>query len=314
MKIIAVTANPAIDLTAHAPDWKRGRVNRGQKIDKTPGGKGISVAVNLCDAGLSTIATGWLGEHNHQIFIEECARHKIIDRFIRIPGDTRRCIKIIDDVNGETTDINMPGKEIPFEAQQMLLNYLDTEVDDKTALVFGGSLPPGIATDFYAQMAKRYRSKCHCLMIDTSDKALVALMESDVLPHIIKPNIHELETICGRKIQDDEEIVQTAREFIARGVELAVISMGSHGAWFVNKDEAIHAAPIRVKVLSTVGAGDAMVAGTVRGVLLGQDLATLARTATAYSAANIQHAGNALPSKEEVQKLMNRVIISQLPE
>ena len=315
MKIIAVTPNPAVDLTVHASEWQRNRVNRGQRLDKTAGGKGISVAMILSDAGQKVIVTGWMGEHNDTTFVEEFnQKPNITDKFIRIAGDTRRCIKIIDDSNGETTDLNMPGEEIPVTAQQELLNYLDAEVDKDTVLVFGGSLPAGIGKDFYAHMVNKYREKCRWLVVDTSDRALANLMANEKLPHVIKPNIHELESLCGKDIDDDTEIVAQARKFIERGVELAVISMGSRGAWFVTKDEAIHAAPVRVKVASTVGAGDAMVAGTVRGLILGDDLATIAKTATAYSAANIQHMGNGLPEDEQVQKLINRVVISQLPE
>lgn len=313
MKIIAVTPNPAIDLTVHAADWKRGLVNRGQRIDKTAGGKGITVAINLNDAGVKAIVTGWMGEHNDSTFVEEFAQHEVVDEFIRIPGDTRRCIKIIDDTTGETTDINMPGQEIPADAKMALLDYLDREINEDTILVMGGSLPPGVEKDFYAQLVRRYRQKCRYVVVDTSDEALKKLMAAEVLPHIIKPNIHELEDLCGRELEEDTEVVEQAREFIKRGVELCVVSMGSRGAWFVTKDDAFHAAPPRVKVMSTVGAGDAMVAGVVRGMSLGEDLHTIARTATAYSAANIQHMGTALPEQDKIEKLMKRVVISQLP-
>ncbi|SUO95410.1 1-phosphofructokinase [Suttonella ornithocola] len=313
MKIITVTPNPAIDLTIHATDWQRGLVNRGQSVDKTAGGKGITVAINLNDAGVDAIVTGWMGAHNDSTFVEEFEEHHVVDEFIRIPGDTRRCFKIIDDNTGETTDINMPGLEIPADARQALIDYLDREVTNETILVLGGSLPKGVEKDFYAGITKRYRDKCRYLVIDTSDEALKKLMECDVLPHIIKPNIHELEDLCGRELEEDADIVKQAREFVARGVELCVVSMGSRGAWFVTEYDAIHASPPRVKVMSTVGAGDAMVAGVVRGMSLGEDLVTIAKTATAYSAANIQHMGTALPPQDKIEKLMSRVVISQLP-
>lgn len=313
MKFITVTANPAIDLTVHAADWQRGIVNRGQSIDKTAGGKGISVAINLSDAGEEVIVTGWMGDKNDSTFVEAFAEHGVKDEFIRISGDTRRCIKIIDDNNGETTDINLPGLPIPSDALVKLERYLEENVNQDSVLVMGGSLPPDVPKDYYAQAVKKYRDKCRYVVVDTSGKALTALMEADVLPHIVKPNIHELEELCGHELEDDAHIVEQARKFVERGVELAVVSMGGRGAWFVSKTQAIHATPPRVKVMSTVGAGDAMVAGVVRGMVLGQDLETIARTATAYSAANIQHMGVALPAPEVIERLMSRVMISQLP-
>lgn len=314
MKFVTVTANPAIDLTVHAPNWQRGEVSRGERLDKTAGGKGISVAINLGDAGeKDVIVTGWMGDHNDGTFTEAFEEHGVKDEFIRIPGDTRRCIKIIDDNNGETTDINLPGLEIPAEAVQKLEDYLEKTIDGDSVLVMGGSLPPGVPAQYYAQLVAKYRDKCRYVVVDTSGKALTEVMQAEVLPHVVKPNIHELEELCGHELEDDAHIVEQARKFLDQGVELAVISMGSHGAWFVRKDQAIHAAPPRVKVMSTVGAGDAMVAGVVRGLALGQDLETIARTSTAYSAANIQHMGVALPEPEVIARLMKRVMISQLP-
>lgn len=314
MKFITVTANPAIDLTVHAPDWQRGEVNRGRHIDKTAGGKGISVAINLSDAGEEdVIVTGWMGDKNDSTFVESFVEHKVKDEFIRIPGDTRRCIKIIDDNNGETTDINLPGLEIPANAIAKLNDYLEKTVTADSILVMGGSLPPGVEKDYYAKAVAKYRDKCRYVVVDTSGKALTALMNAEVLPHVVKPNIHELEELCGHELEDDVHIVEQARKFVERGVELAVVSMGSRGAWFVSQTQAIHASPPRVKVMSTVGAGDAMVAGVVRGMALGQDLETIARTSTAYSAGNIQHMGVALPPPEVIERLMKRVMISQLP-
>lgn len=313
MKIIAVTANPAIDLTIHATGWRRGLVNRGQSVDKTAGGKGITVAINLNDAGVDAIVTGWMGAHNDSTFVETFQEHGIQDEFIRIAGDTRRCFKIIDDTDGETTDINMPGQEIPAEAQQQLQDYLEREVTSDTILVMGGSVPKGVDKGFYAEMVKKFREKCRYLVVDTSDESLRLLMEADVLPHVIKPNIHELEDLCGESLEDDADVVAQARKFIDRGVALVVVSMGSRGAWFVSETESVHAAPPRVKVMSTVGAGDAMVAGVVRGMSLGHTLEQMARTATAYSAANIQYMGTRLPDPEQIAKLESRVMISQLP-
>ena len=313
MKVISVTANPAIDLTVHASGWKRGVVNRGQKIDKTAGGKGLTVAINLSDAGIDASVTGWMGAHNDATFVDTFAEHHLEDRFIRIPGDTRRCIKIIDNSSGETTDINMPGLAIPPQAKVELVDYLEASLSEESVLVMGGSLPPAVEEDFYAQMVVKFRDRCRCVVVDTSDGPLKAMMQAEVLPHIIKPNIHELADFCGQDLEDDEQIVDLARQFITRGVRLAVVSMGSRGAWFVNRETALHAAPPRVKVMSTVGAGDAMVAGIVRGVMLGHDLERMARTATAYSASNIQHMGTFLPDRATIDKLKSRVVISQLP-
>lgn len=311
-KVITVTPNPAIDLTIYAANWARGLVNRGQEMFVTPGGKGLTVALILAEAGVHSCVTGWMGRDNDDTFRRAFKEHEIVDDFIRYDGNVRRNVKIVDNNNGETTDINMTGHCIPEAARKELVDYLDREVNEDSVLVFGGSVPPGINETFYADMAARYRNKCHYLVIDTSDKPLAQMMQADILPHVIKPNIHELRTLVGKKISDETEIIQNAREFVERGVELAVISAGHKGAWFVSRNEAIHAMPPKVKVASTVGAGDAMVAGIVRGLMLGRALSDIARTATAYSAATIRQVGTSLPSHNEIEHLRQRVEIREI--
>ena len=94
-------------------------------------------------------------------------------------------------------------------------------------------------------------------------------------------------------------------------MKIVVVSMGGQGAWFITKNEAVHAKPPRVRVTSTVGAGDAMVAGTIRGLLLKRDMAEMARTATAYSASNIEHVGTFLPSQQRIEQLKGWVVITR---
>ena len=307
--VITVTANPALDLTINATGWERGVVNRGDSMTVTPGGKGVSVAINLVEAGVDALVTGWMGEGNDIHFTREFRMLGLRDEFIRIPGDIRRNVKIIDE--GETTDFNLPGEPIPADRREALIDFLDEAVPQASMLVMGGSLPPSIDKDFYAQMVKRYRGQCDYIVVDTSDKALAETMRADILPDIIKPNIHELQTLVGQKIESDEEILAAARGFIARGMKMVVVSMGERGAWLVTGDEAVHAKPPRVKVASTVGAGDAMVAGVVRGILNNRDLEDIARTATAFSAGNIMVTGVQLPSQEKIEELKGKVIITR---
>ncbi len=312
MKIITVTANPALDITAHANQWQRGIVNRGESIAVTAGGKAINVAINLAHSGLEVYATGWLGRDDDAIFRRTFVRERINDHFIRVDGETRRNVKIVDSSRDENTDFNMPGVKINKAAQSALNNYLKSQVDEWTVVVFGGSLPPGVNDNYYASMVETYRDKCHFLVVDANGRALAELLQADALPDMIKPNIHELRSATGKALDNDQDIVREAREWIERGIKMMIISLGADGAWFVSADEAIKAIPPRVQVVTTVGAGDAMLAGAVRGVVIGHSLINIARTASAYSAANIEHIGAGLPSKGRLEALESQVKIETL--
>ncbi len=310
MNIITVTPNPAIDLTARVADWQRGSVNRGQSVVTTIGGKALNVAINLAQSGFPVEATGWLGSDNDELFKQRFAKENVKDTFIRVAGETRQNLKVVDTTTQETTDFNMPSFDVDDKAIGKLSDYLATSVQSSSILVFGGSLPKTIGVNYYADNVKAYRDKCQSVVVDTSGKALSAVLQAEILPSMIKPNIHELRQATGKALITDKEIIAEARQWIAKGVELLVISMGSEGAWFVTADKAVKAQPLSVKVASTVGAGDAMVAGTIRGMIEQLDLADIAKMGTAYSAANIENVATGLPSQSRLQQFISQVVVA----
>lgn len=309
MKIITVTPNPALDITAHVDGWQRGVLNRGQSLVVNAGGKGINVAINLAHSGLEVHATGWLGRDNDSAFSQTFSHERINDAFIRIDGETRQNLKIVDSRLGENTDFNMPGTAVNATAIQALDDYLSAQVDEWTVVAFGGSLPPGVPLDYYAKMVKRFRDKCHFLAVDVGGRALSEVLQADWLPDMVKPNIHELRDVTGKALTTDAEIVAEAQAWIARGIKMFIVSLGRQGAWFVTQEAALKALPLQVNAATTVGAGDAMVAGALRGIVIGRDLADIAKSATAYSAANIEHVGAGLPSQPRLESLKSQVII-----
>ncbi len=292
MKIITVTANPALDITAYVDNWTRGVVNRGNSVSVAAGGKGINVAINLAHSGLEVYATGWLGRDNDAVFRRSFVRERINDDFIRIEGETRRNIKIVDDSCDENTNLNMRGEKVTSADKKALEDYLEVAVDEWTILVFGGSLPPGISSSYYADMVKKFSGKCHLLAVDTDGEPLKEVLQGDWLPDLIKPNIKELREATGKALETDAEILEEA---------------GEDGAWFVTKDKAVKAKPLAIDVVSVVGAGDAMLAGVIHDIVIGKSLEDIAVTATAYSAGNIEHIGMGLPSKARLETLKSQV-------
>ena len=79
-------------------------------------------------------------------------------------------------------------------------------------------------------------------------------------PYAVKPNIHELEQLFGRKYNSDNEVVEDIKKLIDGGVELVVVSMGGDGSIIANETETYRVRPFPIEVKSTVGSGDSMVA------------------------------------------------------
>lgn len=308
-KIATVTLNPTIDQTVFIPNFRAGEVNRVAQTQFDPGGKGVNVAWFLADYGFSISVTGFLGEENILLFERLFIEKKIEDRFVRISGRTRSNIKIVDEVKQETTDINFPG-QAPTAADIQTLFQIVTEMTAACDwFVLAGSIPAGCPPDIYRELVKLIKQRGRAVALDTSGEALRLALPAG--PNLVKPNIDELQELEGRPLETEAEVIEAARNWLAQGMETMIVSMGADGALFVEENEVVLAQPPKVSVKSTVGAGDAMVSGTVAGKCQGASLAESARLGTAFSLSAIAQVGAGLPPLDVVEAFMNRVVVVQ---
>ena len=307
MRIATVTLNPAIDQTVQVDRFLPNTVNYAQAMQFDAGGKGINVASFLADVGFSPTVTGFLGQDNAGIFEQFFAQKQIDDQFIRIPGGTRIGVKIVDEANQQTTDINMPGLLPPPGAMDTLFETIERLTASCDWFVLSGTLPPGVPTTIYATLIGQLKRHGKQVVLDTSRDAL----REGVLagPTIVKPNIDELQQLTGHALTGEATLEQAARQLLDGGIQLVVISMGERGALFVDPATTLMAVPPSVLVKSTVGAGDAMVAGLLAGRIQGFDLADCARLATAFSLGAITCVGHTLPAAEVLQAYFQQVSV-----
>lgn len=303
--VVTVTPNPAIDWTVTVPGFAPGAVNRASADRSRPAGKGVNVAAALAGYGHRAAATGFLGRDNAAAFESFFAGLGIDDALVRVPGATRVGIKLVDPDRRETTDVNFPGPGVSAADVDALLARVDALAADGRWFVLAGSLPPGAEPALYAELTRRIRARGGRVVLDTSGDALRHAL--DAVPHVVKPNVHELEALLGRALPTTRDVVDAARALLERGVELAAVSMGAEGALFVARDAVVHARPPSVAVGSTVGAGDAMVAGIVAARLTGLDLAETARLATAFSLAALTRTELGPATRAEVEAMTERV-------
>ena len=317
-QVVTVALNPALDQTIEIAGIQLGEVNRALRMQVDVGGKAVNVASCLSDFGVSTAVTGQIGRDNAALFEELFQRKKIANHCCYLDGLTRINSKLVDTVSGQTTDLNLPGPELtPAAARDLLdqvLHRLDQLAGQVKRTVLSGSLPPGMPADAYATPTRRVQAAGGSVLLDTSGAPLRAALAAG--PKIIKPNRHELAELVGRPLDTLEALIATGRELLAAGSapEVIAISLGGDGALFLDRDQALHALPARVEVSSTVGAGDAMVAGLVAAQLEGLNLTETARLATAFAAAKLTRLGPHLPRPAEVRALAQQIsVLSQTP-
>ena len=315
---LTVTLNPAIDQTVHLTELLPGTVHRARHAEQQAGGKGVNVAGCLSDWRHSSeppiIATGFLGQINAPTFQSFFDSKQIVDRFIRLPGQTRRNIKLLDETTGDTTDINLPG--LPPDAERLddLRAVLEQETQEGMIVVLSGSLPPSLPTATYRDLVALLNARGARVLLDTSGlpfrEALAATGTG--LPWAIKPNQHELEEWVGKPFSNIGEMVLAARMLCRRGIGLVIVSRGAEGALFISEKHALLGLPPLLTVTSTVGAGDALVAGVVTAVRERAEPERLARMALAFAAAKLAQQGPSLPDREAVLSRMDSMRVERL--
>ena len=314
LRVVAVALNPALDHTIEVDHLRVGEVNRALRMQVDVGGKGINVASCLADFGITCAVTGQIGRDNAAQFEALFNAKGIDNRCFYLDGLTRINTKLVDLSSGDTTDINMPGPSLEPDAIEALFERMLTRIDSLihpgSWVVMSGSLPPLWPANTYQRLIERVRSLGAHVLLDASGSALGAGIGA--APDIIKPNRAELSELLGRPLHNTESVVLAARELLAqpKAPGMVVVSMGGDGALFVTRHEALLAHPIETPLISTVGAGDAMVAGIIAGQIAGLSLPNGARLATAFSAGKLARLGPHLPPPDAVRALAQMVQIS----
>lgn len=312
---VTITLNPAIDQTVRLARLQPGHVHRARSSRDDAGGKGINVAACLADWGVPTTALGVLGDGNDGVFRTLFSARGIADGCVRVPGRTRTNIKLVEEDSSETTDINLPGLPLGSADLDAVSRALADLLAPDLPVVLSGSLPSGLPADAWARLQAQAGAAGARVLLDTSGDALVAALGGmqGALPYAAKPNRHELETWVGRPLPDRSALRLAGQRLIERGVALVAISMGTDGALFIDRSGALVARPARLAQGSSVGAGDAMVAGIAAALLEPAfNLANCARLATAFSMSRLESGDARRLDPAQVRDWTGDVLIERL--
>ena len=267
--IITVTCNPAIDKTVYE--------------DKTifdVGGKGINVSKVLHELSTPSIATGFIGKDNKNVIIDDLNRLGIENHFIDVDGKVRTNTKYIE--NGNLKEFNEDGPYISNENINEMYEYLSKFSNE--IIVISGSVPSCVDKNFYKELIIKLKQNNNFVILDTSKELLKNSLEAK--PNIIKPNKDEICELLNIEY-DLERIIEKCKDF---NLDLICVSLGSEGAVFIG-EEVFKYDALPIKCLSSVGAGDAMVAAIAYGKQNNMPLKSIAKLAMACSAASCLQEG-----------------------
>lgn len=264
-KVLTITLNTAYDLIGRLPRIELGEVNSVEYLGLHPAGKGVNVAKVLKDLDVDVSLGGFLGKDNQSGFSKMLAERQFPDYFHRIDGATRINVKITE-TESNVTDFNFQGYQITQADWQAFVKDSLEYSKEFDIVAICGSLPRGISAEQFGQWIQTLSEQGVKVVLDSSNQALRAGLSAK--PWLVKPNHRELEAWAGQKLNSLPEIINAAKKLQAQGIPNVVISMGEEGAIWLSEKAVIQAQPPKCQnVVSTVGAGDSMVAGLIYGLI-----------------------------------------------
>lgn len=301
--IVTLTINPALDRTiAIDAALRAGQVQSANSAREEAGGKGINVSRVVAAAGTDTIAVLPLSADDpYRIALAAAGIAAVA-----VPVDRHaRTNLAITDPDGVTTKINLAGTPLtPVDSQAVVQAVVDAS-EDAAWLVLAGSLPESTAASFYLDVIREVRARWGVnaprIAVDASGAALREVVAHGAVD-LIKPNDEELAELLGTVIDatDPEAIVDAVRAIVPGSVGAALITLGGAGAALVTADDARFAAAPRIRVVSTVGAGDSSLAGYLLADLAGADSAARLTSAIRYGAAAASLPGTQVPTPADL--------------
>ncbi len=290
--IVTVTLNAAIDRTLTVPNFQLGQRHRASAGLTLAGGKGINVARALKRLGVPVVATGLAGGRTGTRVVEELTGEAILNDFVRIEDESRTSTAVVDPTGSSFTEINEWGPLAKPEEVEMLLEKLRYLSRGADFVVLAGSLPRGVAPDFYGELIRDLGRRQVLTVLDTDGEPLRLGLETE--PFLVSPNQREAEALVGQEFYEQQDFAYALEHIAELGARNVLIT--DEGGCFARlregrKTRRYRVVAPQVETMSAVGAGDVLLAGFIASQVEGHSAEDALRAAVAAGAASAKEIG-----------------------
>ncbi len=302
LKIVTVTLNPAFDSHYYLESFEARKENRVYATLVETGGKGLNTSRALCSAGVENTAVLLLGKENGKEFLSDLGDMDV--RAIFVDGAIRNNITLHPD-NDKETRVSLAGFAVGEDVLYEIENTVMPLVGDGTLLSFSGSLPQGISAKTVLPLLQRFNEKGARLVIDSSSFNLDDLVAAKAW--LIKPNEQEIAVYLGEEIGDPDSALRAAQKIRQSGISNVMITLGDKGSAFAGENLDCTVTVPKIKVFSTIGAGDSAIAGFLAATKAGRPIKEAVALANAFGSAACLTQGTQPLRKQDVDTLLSQI-------
>ena len=304
MNIITLTINPALDKSAKIDQLVPEQKLKCHSIEFQAGGGGVNISRVLHTLGIKNncmfTCGGDTGKTLEHLLLDE----KLDITPIPVKSWTRENLAIVDTKTDLQYRFGMPGPGLSTTEIKTIKNTLNKLVTDNSMLIISGSIPESMSPEFYVELINNLTAKNVKLIVDTSGEALKASLKKPVF--LMKPNQGELAQLAGKDFLTKTEQEAFAMQLIKnKNAKYIVVSLGARGAFLASDEGIFYQNTPSVKVKSTIGAGDSMVAGLVYAIEQGLSSNEILKWGVVCGVATTMTGGTNLATKENIEIVLN---------
>ncbi|HZU56411.1 MAG TPA: 1-phosphofructokinase [Actinocrinis sp.] len=294
--IVTLTLNPSLDRTLEVDALRRGEVLRAASVHLDPGGKGVNVARALLANGVGSRAVIPCGGAEGEQLVLLLAEESVHTVAVPIASRTRSNVTLVE-ADGAVTKVNEPGAPLTAAEFDAVAAAVLGCAGTADWVVMCGSLPPDVPVDVYAGLTAQFAAAGIRVAVDTSGPALLSAVAAG--PDLVKPNRDELAEAVGAPLTEVGEVIEAAQTLRERGAGAVLASLGADGALLVDDDGVLLAQGTQIEPRSTVGAGDALLAGFLAGGARGEKALV---EAVAWGGAAVGLPGSRMPGPADIRR------------
>ncbi|MCY4145891.1 MAG: hexose kinase [Chloroflexi bacterium] len=309
--IVSLTPNTTLDLTVFVPRLRTNTTIRATRTVHSMGGKPTDASWILGRRGITSLALGLAAGAVGEKVAGMLRELGVAVDFIEAAGETRINTVIVDQAAGEHTTITSASMQARPDDVAALLARYERALAQATVVITGGSLPPGMTPDFYANVIALAHERAVPVIFDAAPPNLQAGLQAR--PAFVKPNQHELSALVGCELRTLAEVCRAAREVQAQYGAQVVVTMGEAGALAALDRRCYRIPPIPVEVNSPAGAGDAVLAGLAQALHQNLPIADGLRLGLAAATAVCLQPGTAVYAVADMQRFLPLIELIPYP-
>lgn len=309
-KIITLSLNPAADITCFVDEFGPGIEALVTSELYDAAGKAVDVSRVLQSYGIDNLAVIVAGEENSGRYFERLKNEHVSTRVIYTKGRIRENTSVVTP-DRKVTRLVRQGPTLRHKDIEELENALSQEVKPSTLVVVAGLMPEGVTSETLQELCLFIKEAGGIIAMDTRTATLEDIKV--IKPWVVKPNYEELCTLVGKRLHSLQEIKEAAQQVAAVGATHVLASLGAEGMVYTNGTVTYKAdVPELEEIKSTLGAGDAALAGFIIAHDYKYDLKKSLQLAAAFGTASCLVEGTNPPRRISVAMVNNQVNISEI--